>query len=105
MNSDLRIKIKKEYNQNITNFESFHATHPDIYDLFRRLAFEKIALGFKHYSADAVLHVVRWHFTTSTSNGAPKINNNYTAHYARLFHKDFPEYDGFFLTRKSKADA
>ena len=90
--------------KSLTDFERFHQAHPDIYKLFKQFAFEKIVMGFKHYSADAVLHAVRWHCDVSTTNQAPKINNNYTAFYARMFHKDFPEYDGFFETRKSKAD-
>lgn len=88
----------------LIDFERFHTAHPDVYKLFKLLTLEKIALGFKHYSADAVLHVVRWHCDTSSNGKAPKINNNYTAFYARLFHKDFPEHDGFFETRKSRAD-
>ena len=97
-------KIKSECSKSAVNFTQFHTSHPDIYTLFKRLTFDKIAIGFTHYSADAVLHAVRWHYDTSTAGLAPKINNNYTAFYARKFHKDFPQYDGFFKTRKSEAD-
>lgn len=96
--------LTKKCSKSAVDFREFHACHPDIYDLFKRLTFDKIELGFAHYSADAVLHAVRWHYDTSTNGDAPKINNNYTAFYARMFHKDFPQYDGFFKTRKSKAD-
>jgi hypothetical protein len=31
-----------------------------------------------------------------------KINDHYSAYYARLFMRDYPEYDGFFRTRRTR---
>lgn len=88
-----------------------HAEHPRIYGLFKQFTFELISDGFENYSADAVMHRVRWE-TKATCQPKPgqrlnpdepyKINNNYVAHYARMFMAEFPRYDGFFRTRSHK---
>ena len=92
-------------------FLTYHAENPKIYALFKRFTFEVIDLGHDHYSADAIMHRVRWE-TAVTAQPQPgqrvdpdepfKINNNYVAHYARMFMSEFPRYDGFFRTRGTK---
>lgn len=85
-------------------FVTFHAAHPEVWDLFERFTFEAIRIGYKHHSSDAVLHRVRWE-TGVVQGGKPfKINNNWTPYYARLFHRSYPLHAGFFRNRKSKAD-
>jgi hypothetical protein len=80
-------------------FKAFHEANPKVWELFKKFAFELIDKKFKHYSADAVCHQVRWHTAVVTSDRDFKLNNNFTSRYARLFHKEFPRYDGFFITR------
>jgi hypothetical protein len=67
----------------------FHAEHPEVWDLFCMFAFGLIDKGFKRYSADAVMHRVRWETSAGRPNAngeAPfKINNNFIAIYARAF--------------------
>lgn len=84
------------------DFESFHSMNPKVYELFKRFTFEAIAKKHRHYSADAIMHRVRWETSVQTAGGDFKINNNHVAFYARLFMSDFPEYQGFFETRKSR---
>ena len=67
---------------------------------FEKLALELRALGFKRYSADAILHRVRWHMHVERGNRAFKANNNWTAPLARWFLKNHPEAAGFFELRE-----
>ena len=86
------------------SFAAFHAAHPDVWFHFERFTLELIRKGYEHHSADAVLHRVRWE-TDANADGQPyKIQNNWTAYYARMFHRRHPIHAGFFRTRKSKAD-
>ena len=88
-------------------FKSFDVTHPDVCKAFVSYTFELIGNGMTHYSADGVLHRVRWHMHTSAKRGVthPKINNNFAAFYARKFVTTYPSCADFFELRKSKADA
>ena len=86
-------------------FASVDAANPDTWRLFERFTFHMIRRGFAHYSADAVLHRVRWETATPLDdNSGFKINNNWSAYYARKFHAYHPEHEGFFRNRISKAD-
>jgi hypothetical protein len=85
-------------------FLDFDTAHPDIWRLFEKLTLQLLAQGKNHYSADAILHVVRFHYDTSTSGECPKINNNFSACYSRKWAMCHPRQSGFFERRKSKAD-
>lgn len=87
-------------------FNEFHGSHPEVWTLFVRFSHEVMTAGHEHYSADAVLHRVRWEADIGHCQDAEgyKINNNYSAFYARLFHREYPQHDGFFRTRVSQAD-
>lgn len=87
-------------------FNEFHTAHPEVWTLFVRFSHEVMAAGHQHYSADAVLHRVRWEADIGFCQDADgfRINNNYSAFYARLFHREYPQHDGFFRTRTSQAD-
>jgi hypothetical protein len=76
-----------------------------LYDKFESISLDLIGLGFKHYSADGILHIIRWQTATRGDDPMFKINNNCAAELARLFMMNHPEYDGFFSKRKSKLDA
>jgi len=80
----------------------FHNSHPEVWDLFRKFTFDLIAKGFKHYGAKSVFERIRWHTDTPDSEGKSsfKVNNDYTAFYARAFMKRYPKYDGFFRIRQ-----
>ena len=43
----------------------------DVCHSFEKLAIEVRALGFKRYSADAILHRVRWHMHIERGNHRP----------------------------------
>lgn len=77
--------------------------------------FEELALGladgslsgyqFKRYSADAILHRIRWHFTVERRDRAFKVNNNWSSILARWWLSRHPEYEGFFELREHLQDS
>lgn len=76
----------------------------DVKEAFARLSSELFAKGFWRYSADAVLHRVRWELEVERGRREYKCNNNWTAPLARWFMKEHPEVGDFFETRSRKAD-
>jgi hypothetical protein len=86
-------------------FRAFHRANPRVYELFVRFTQRAIQRGHRNLSADMILHRVRWE-TAIETHGADefKINNNFSAFYARMFMRDYPRHDGFFRTRASAAD-
>lgn len=83
-------------------FDKFHNENPRVYQLFERFTLEAISRGHGHYSADAIMHRVRWETSISTTDPEFKINNNHVAFYARMFMDNNPERVGFFETRQRK---
>lgn len=85
-------------------FDKFHAENPDVWRHFEKFTLELIEAGHLHYSADAVCHRIRWHLDVETkSEDGLKLNNNYTAHYARLFAARYPQHATFFRCRRRKS--
>jgi hypothetical protein len=85
-------------------FYVFHHDNPRVYELFKQLALEAIMSGVKHWSADNILHVIRWKTKEDGRRAGEqyKINNNHSSRYARMFAADFPEHENFFRTRRLK---
>jgi hypothetical protein len=77
----------------------------DVCVLFERLALRVWAAGHIRYSADAILHQVRWHYTIDQGDRDFKANNNWTAPLARWFLANHPDKARFFETRKSPEKA
>ena len=81
----------------------YHEQHPEVWDLFVQFSFELILRGFKHYSARAVWHRIRWETDAPDAKGRRegyKLPNNHTPFYSRAFMKKYPKYDGFFRIRE-----
>ena len=85
---------------------AFHKQHPEVWNLFVQFTFQMINRGFKNYSAQhGVFARIRWEIDAGgDGSGEFKINNNYSAFYARAFMKKFPEHEGFFRTRKQTSE-
>lgn len=85
-------------------FERFHLANPRIWVLFQQFTLRLSNAGHTTYSAKAVFEVIRWHIDTDTSRPdgqeAVRLNNNYTAYYARMFHLRWPNLGNFFKVRK-----
>lgn len=87
----------------IAAFEEFHAANPQVYEAFKRFAREaksKVA----RYSSDAILHRIRWFSTIETNDPSWKINDHWSAFYARMLIRDDPSFTGFFELRRAVAD-
>ena len=86
-------------------FHAFDQPNPQVWAMFKRFTFELIARGIQHYSADAVLHRIRWETALETADGAGfKCKNNFTCLYARRFAREFPQHRSFFRMWRSKVD-
>jgi hypothetical protein len=84
-------------------FGKYDKEHPDIWDLFCTFTKDAIRAGHKSFSARSIVERIRWE-TSVQWRGEFKINNSFAAFYARKFHKQNPQHDGFFSTRESVAD-
>lgn len=73
---------------------------PDVCLSFEKLALELLAMNFKRYSADALLHRVRWHWQVERGDRGFRCNNNWTAPLARWFLDRNPQAAGFFELRE-----
>ncbi|MEM1212977.1 MAG: hypothetical protein AAGI68_11855 [Planctomycetota bacterium] len=85
-------------------FERFDDQHPEVYRAFCRIVEQLLQRRRTHYSADAILHVIRYETAISGADVEPyKINNDYAAFYARKWLAEHPAHPAFFALRKQKA--
>lgn len=83
------------------SFAQFHRQNPHVYEGLRRLALKIRQAGHHHYGIKALFEVLRYEFAlTTVSADGLKLNNNYTALYARLLMEKEPELNGFFHLRE-----
>jgi hypothetical protein len=60
--------------------------------------------GHSRIGAKMIMERVRWEFETGGKDGRGyKINNDFIAHYARLFAQEFPQYENCFEFRVLKS--
>ncbi len=86
----------------LPRFEKFHAENPHVYARFKEMALKLISQGHRRYSSKTLLCVIRFERDVSTSGGEPwKINDAFTALYARLFALDHPHRADFFEYRET----
>lgn len=85
-------------------FQEFHTANPDVYKLFCTYTFKVIQAGYRHYSARAIVHRIRWHSDIETYRGDDgfKINNCHSPYLARMFMRRNPKFKGFFHVREVK---
>lgn len=87
--------------QNHAKFLNFHEANPHVYTRLRELALEMKRKGINKYSMKGLFEVLRWEHTLKTTGDVFKLNNNYTALYARGLMQEEPELEGFFTLRKA----
>lgn len=85
------------------NFEQYHQAHPRTWELFLYYSIKTKAKGFRNYSAKAIFELCRWHEGMPTGDDGFKLNNIYTADYARKLMNEKPEFKDFFRTRRLTA--
>lgn len=82
-------------------FALFHVANPHVYREIVRLArWLRTERGFQSIGMKAIFEQLRWSYRLKTKDSKWKLNNNYTAHYARLVMEQEPDLAGFFPTRE-----
>jgi len=81
-------------------FTEYDHQNPAVWDQFQKFTFEAIRSGHRRFSADSILHRIRWKTSISTKDVRFKINNNFSADYARKFMREYPQFSNFFELRK-----
>jgi len=85
-------------------FEQFHAQHPWVYRRLKDLALAIRQTGRDHYGMKALFEVLRFeHALETNKTDGLKLNNNYTALYARKLGQEVPQLEHFFHYRERKA--
>lgn len=80
-------------------FIDFHASHPEVYDLFIHFTRRVLERGYTRHSARDIIHRVRWETTIERTDIRYKINNNWSPYYARMWMRDHRRW-GFFEIRE-----
>jgi hypothetical protein len=89
---------------NESAFRRHHAENPEIYEFFKRFAFEKIRAGATKLGGKAIWERIRWEAPVDRNGKAFKLDNNLTTWYVRLFQHDYPGLSHMFETRAARAD-
>ncbi len=88
-------------------FQRFHAENPHVYERLKRLAFRLKVRGVERYGMKALWEVLRYEEAVATTApaGSYRLNNNFTARYARLLMELEPDLHGFFELRERRGNA
>ena len=82
------------------NFDKMVNENPELYDLFKRFAFEAMKYK-KSYAAAGILYRIRWETEVSEAGSEYKINQNWARFFAIKFMEEFPQYEGFFRMKNT----
>jgi hypothetical protein len=85
-------------------FKIFHRENPHVFEHFCRFAFQVIKAGKKRYSADAILHQIRWHVDIETRGDLVKVNNDFARCFGDLFCATYPVHSDLFERRKRTSE-
>ncbi len=80
-------------------FELFHEANPYVFRELVRRALALREVGVKRWGLKALWEVMRYDRLIATGKEW-KLNNDFTAHYARLIMAEVSELRGFFQTRE-----
>jgi hypothetical protein len=85
--------------------QAFHEANPRVYQELRRLALTLYYRGHAHFGAKMLIEQMRWLWMERTVDTSGfKLNNSYTAFYARLLMETEPELRGVFSTRTTRGE-
>lgn len=85
-------------------FVAFDAANPDVFTLFRQFADEAKRAGRTRFSADAIIQRIRWFVNVETTGDEFKINDNFSAYYARKLIAEDASFRGFFELRTTRTE-
>jgi hypothetical protein len=84
-------------------FLAFDRANPEVYAAFKDFSLRLLNAGRTHYSADGILHTVRFHTAVNGDrDGGFKIDNNFSSRYARKLAAEDTRFAEFFEFRKIK---
>ena len=86
-------------------FAAFHAANPHVADALERLAEQWFAAGNAKCSTKLLMERARWEFGISGTGDDYRLNNNWTAFYARLLIARRPEWADAFALRTQPSEA
>lgn len=78
---------------------------PEVCVMFEAYALQAIGSGVTRYSADAILHRIRWFHHVERGNRDFKANNDWSSALARWFLAKHPDCVGFFELRRLRKEA
>jgi hypothetical protein len=84
-------------------FWAFHEANPQVMANLERLARRRIAAGRTHLSMKKLWEDLRDEYLERTTGDVFKLNNNYTAYYAREIVRLHPQWAPLFSMRAVKA--
>ncbi len=88
-------------------FVEFHQRYPKIFDMFRKCAEDLLDKGFKKYSPDIIVHMIRLTLDLEYGPGAagvafPKVNDQITRGFADYLKEQDARFEKFFPKRCRK---
>ena len=105
MNDQLIKLIHANREQFSAEFVDWFPQNDHVWKGFVRETNKVIAVGFKHYSARTIIHVLRHHSAIAEKGAGWKINNNFSPYLARLFALAYPQFADIFQYKQTpKAD-
>jgi|SanBayMetagenome_1026888.scaffolds.fasta_scaffold36017_2 hypothetical protein len=95
----MKTKIKNK-TMNQRKFRRYLTKFPKVWKMFETFTFDRINKGHSKYSADSILHRIRWESPVEKTGGEEyKINNNISSYMARHFIRKHPKHKEFFELR------
>lgn len=91
--------MESTYEDRADDFRAFHKANPHIYTAIVDKCREARDRGFKRWSMDAILNVLRWDRSVKTHNDGFKISNNHRSFYAIMVENRNPDLRGFFIIK------
>lgn len=85
-------------------WREFHAKNPQVYEMLRAKALTAVCRGRRHLGIRQVWEAMRWDLTLQTDSPDFKLNDHYTAFYARELMAREPELAGVFEVRGGAAN-
>ena len=85
-----------------SRFKNYHAKNPHVFEKFVEFARLMQKAGHTKYSANAIIHRIRWEMDIKTTGSEFKLDDSFTPIYGRLAEYLHDDLKGFFEFRKTK---
>ena len=85
-------------------FQLFHQANPHVYEMLASMARRVRLAGFKRYGIKTLFEAARYRNDIETNSASFKLNNNFTALYARMIMAEQPDLEGMFELRRRKGE-